>query len=394
MQIDPYATRSHEIGVSEAVDLPIPSMRPYFTNEDVEELSDGFKEILRSGRLTLGKYTSEFERQFADYIGVKHAIAANSGTSTLEMIYRAIGVEGKEVIVPTNTHIATSNAVLYAGGRPILSDIEKSSLCLDAEDAFSKVTERTRALVVVHIAGLIHPRIDEIRERCEQLGIVLVEDAAHAHGATRDRKKAGSFSRAASFSFYPAKVITSVEGGMITTNDDLIAEEARSLRNHGNDKRGLQVRLGYNWRMSELHSLLGLTQLRRIEEIIKLKNRVARLYDEYFEPAEGVCTIKTPTDSRNSYYKYPVKLNRGADVGSITQTLKAKFGIDTGSLYFPPCHLQPVYMEMFGYAPGDFPVAEDVLARTITLPIYAGMSDSEVAYVAESLLATVKARSK
>lgn len=374
--------------------MNIPSMRPYLPKEDVDEIKEGFEEILRSGKLTLGPYTERFEREFARYTGVKHAIAANSGTCTLEMIYRSIGVREREVVTPTNTHIATSNAVIFAGGKPVLAEMDGETLCLDLSDALSKVNANTKAVVVVHIGGLIHPQIKELQEACSKLGIDLVEDAAHAHGATKNDQKAGSFSRAASFSFYPAKVITSVEGGMITTNDDLIAEEARSLRNHGNDKRGLQVRLGYNWRMSELHSLLGLTQLRRIEEIIKLKNRVARLYDEYFEPAEGVCTIKTPTDSRNSYYKYPVKLNRGADVGSITQTLKAKFGIDTGSLYFPPCHLQPVYMEMFGYAPGDFPVAEDVLARTITLPIYAGMSDSEVAYVAESLLATVKARSK
>jgi|SRR5579875_1198930 len=374
--------------------MNIPSMRPYLPKEDVDEIKEGFEAILRSGKLTLGPYTERFEREFARYTGVKHAIAANSGTCTLEMIYRSIGVREREVVTPTNTHIATSNAVIFAGGKPVLAEMDGETLCLDLSDALSKVNANTKAVVVVHIGGLIHPQIKELQEACSKLGIDLVEDAAHAHGATKNDQKAGSFSRAASFSFYPAKVITSVEGGMITTNDDLIAEEARSLRNHGNDKRGLQVRLGYNWRMSELHSLLGLTQLRRIEEIIKLKNRVARLYDEYFEPAEGVCTIKTPTDSRNSYYKYPVKLNRGADVGSITQTLKAKFGIDTGSLYFPPCHLQPVYMEMFGYAPGDFPVAEDVLARTITLPIYAGMSDSEVAYVAESLLATVKARSK
>ncbi|HZW54655.1 MAG TPA: DegT/DnrJ/EryC1/StrS family aminotransferase [Nitrososphaerales archaeon] len=389
MQIDPYATRSHEIGVSEAVDLPIPSMRPYFTNEDVEELSDGFKEILRSGRLTLGKYTSEFERQFADYIGVKHAIAANSGTSTLEMIYRAIGVEGKEVIVPTNTHIATSNAVLYAGGRPILSDIEKSSLCLDAEDAFSKVTERTRALVVVHIAGLIHPRIDEIRERCEQLGIVLVEDAAHAHGATRDGKKAGSLSRAASFSFYPAKVITSIEGGMITTDDPEIAKVARQLRNHGSDSGGHQVRLGNNWRMSEVHSMIGLKQLQKIEEILAKKNEVARLYSEILGDEESLNLIEIPPNTRHSYYKFPVTLSRMVNVGKLQISLKETYRIETGTIYYPPCHLQPVYKQLFKTHEGMLPVSEDVLKRTIALPIYAGMERPEASYVAESLLSAL-----
>lgn len=368
----------------------IPSMKPYFTEEDLSFMKDGFENILRSGKLTLGEYTEEFEREFANYVGVRHAIAANSGTCTLEMIYRALDVRDREVITPTNTQIATSNAVIFAGGKPILTEMDASSLCMSVEDAFSKVNNKTKALVVVHIAGLIHPQIDEIAERCEKAGVVLIEDAAHAHGALKKGKKAGSLSRAGSFSFYPAKVITSVEGGMVTTDDDEIAEQARSLRNHGNDSRGLQVRLGYNWRMSELHSLVGLTQLRRIEEIIGRKNHIARIYNDLLSDSDSIQLIGTPADTRHSYYKYAVTLNKGIDVQNIRQTLKSKFGIETGSIYYPPCHLQPVYMEMFGFKMGSFPVAEDVLARTITLPISAGMEHSDAEYVAESLVAILR----
>src|ERR1700733_298084 len=217
-----------------------PSGKPYFLEEDIEEISEGLKEILHSGKMTLSKYTLEFETEFAKYIGVKHAIAANSGTCTLEMIYRSVGVEGKEIITPTNTFIATSNAVIYAGGKPVLADMDADSLGINVEDAFSKVTDKTKAMVVVHIAGLIHPRIDEIRERCEEKGITLIEDAAHAHGATRDGKKAGSLSYAGSFSFYPSKVITSFEGGMITTDDDNLDALARQMRNHGSDSKEIQ----------------------------------------------------------------------------------------------------------------------------------------------------------
>ncbi|MHB8568158.1 MAG: DegT/DnrJ/EryC1/StrS family aminotransferase [Nitrososphaerales archaeon] len=369
---------------------PIPSMKPFIPEEDIKALLEGYEEIIRSGKLTLGEYTEKFEREFARYTGVKFAVAANSGTCTLEMIYRSLGVDGKEVITPTNTHIATSNAVIFAGGRPILAEMDASSLCIDVEDAFSRITEKTRALVIVHIAGLIHPQMDEIRERCSKLGIEVIEDAAHAHGATRYGRKAGCLSRAASFSFYPAKVITSVEGGMITTDDEEIAEKARSLRNHGSDKNGLQVMLGYNWRMSEVHSLLGLSQLRRIEQIIQLKTRVARIYESSLSGVDELSLISLPSKYRHSYYKYPVVLGDRIDPIKVRNTLKTKYGIETGSIYYPPCHLQPIYSRIFGYKLGDFPIAEDTLARTITLPIFAGMEVADATYVVDNLLTTLK----
>ena len=364
----------------------IPSMKPYFPEEDIDELLSGFEEIIRSGRLTLGKYTAKFEESFANFIGVKHAVAANSGTATLEMIYRAIGVQGREVITPTNTHIATSNAVLYSGGKPVLADIDPDSLCLSVEDAFAKVTQNTKAMVVVHVAGLIHPRIDEIRERCSALGLVLIEDAAHAHGASKGGKRAGSLSEAASFSFYPAKVITSIEGGMVTTNDDRIADISRELRNHGSDpKSGLQVRLGYNWRMSEIHSLIGLTQLSRINEIIEHKTEVARVYAESGLSQIGATPIPVPDDTIHSYYKYPMTLGHNIDPSSVQNKLKRDHGIETGSIYYPPCHLQPIYMDLFGYHEGSLSISEDVLKRTITLPIFADMKPDDAAYVADCL---------
>lgn len=370
--------------------ITLPSMKPYFPEEDIQEMILGFEKIIRSGRLTLGNYTKEFETNFADYVGTKHAIAANSGTSTLEMIYRAIGIKGKQVITPTNTHIATSNAVIFSGGTPVLVDIEAESLCIDVEDAFSKVGKDTKAMVVVHVAGLIHPKIFEIRKRCEESGIVLIEDAAHAHGATINGRKAGSLSDAGSFSFYPAKVVTSIEGGMITTNNDKITEVAKELRNHGSDSRGLQVRLGYNWRMSEIHSLIGAIQLRRIEEIVQKKNEIAVIYNTVLRDQKLLSTISAPSNIRHSYYKYPVTLEHGLTISKIQESLITKFGIETGTIYYPPCHLQPIYKEMFPDLKGKLPVSEDILARTITLPIYAGMSPEDAKYVADSLLATIK----
>ena len=370
----------------------VPSMKPFFPEEDITEMLSGFETILRSGKLTLGDYTKQFEKEFATYIGTRYAIAANSGTSTLEMIYRSIGIQGKEVITPTNTHIATSNAVIFSGGKPVLADIESDTLCIDVEDAFSKVGGNTKAMVVVHIAGLVHPKIDEIRKRCDEEGIILIEDAAHAHGATISGRKAGSLSTAASFSFYPAKVITSIEGGMVTTDDPKISETSRELRNHGSDSRGLQVRLGYNWRMSEVHSLVGLVQLRRIEEIIQSKNHIATVYHEELGKSNFLQMVEVPQKIRHSYYKFPVILQKGLDPSAIQRQLKAKFGIETGNIYYPPCHLQPIYRELYPDLFGKLPVSEDVLPRTITLPIYADMSTEDSGYVAHSLNEVIRSR--
>lgn len=363
----------------------VPSMRPYFPEEDVRELVGGFEKILRSGRLTLGPYTAKFEEEFSKYIGSKRGVAANSGTSSLEMIYRSIDVNGKEVVTPTNTHIATSNAVIFSGGKPVLADIEPDSLCLDVEDAFSKVGPDTKAMVVVHVAGLIHPRIEEIRDRCAAARIALIEDAAHAHGAMLNGRKAGTFGLAASFSFYPAKVVTTIEGGMVTTDDDTIDRISRELRNHGSDQTGMQVRLGYNWRMSELHSLVGLTQLKRIEEILTKKNEIASIYKEELDGSDLIETINVPRNARHSYYKFPVILSRGMNIPVIQEKMKLEYGVETGSIYYPPCHLQPIYRMLFPELKGRLPVSEDVLRRTISLPIFAGMQAEDARYVASSL---------
>jgi perosamine synthetase len=369
----------------------VPSMKPYFPEEDIQEVLRGCEEILRSGRLTLGKYTTQFEKEFANYVGVRHAIAANSGTSTLEMIYRSIEISGREVITPTNTHIATSNAVIFSGGAPVLADADEQTLCIDIEDAFSKVTPKTKAMVVVHVAGLILPEIDSVRRKCDELGIILIEDAAHAHGATIDGRKAGSLSKAGSFSFYPAKVITTIEGGMVTTDDDEIDRISRELRNHGSDpKTGLQVRLGYNWRMSEMHSLIGLVQLRRIHEILSGKRRVASVYHEALADSKLARPIKVPPNIEHSYYKFPVVISKSVDVDAVRNRMKEQYGIETGSIYYPPCHMMPVYRQRFGAKFGDLSTSEDVLRRTVAIPIYAQLEDEDARYVAESLLAAVK----
>lgn len=214
-------------------------------------------------------------------IGTSYAIAVNSGTSSLEISLRILGVKGKEVIVPTNTFFATPAAVLHAGGRVRFVDADPESFSIDVERFPQVIGGETVGVIVVHIAGIVTPRMAEIEAICRERGLWLLEDAAHAHGCSYKGQMAGTFGRAASFSFYPTKVITSGEGGVIVTNDEKVYEEALIYRDQG--KAGFltnfHTRLGYNWRMSEPSAIIGLSQLARLDEFIAARNHIASIYD-------------------------------------------------------------------------------------------------------------------
>jgi len=368
------------------------SSRPFFDEVSIESILKDVKEILRSGLLAESSPGSrspnvkKFEEMFAEYVGTKEAIAVSCGTAAIEIPLRYFDIKGKEVIVPTNTFIASANAVLYAGGKPVLADIKRETLCIDPDDAQSRITSKTRGIMVVHIAGLVCPEIHEIREICEDHGLFLIEDAAHAHGATIDGKKAGSLGDVGSFSFFPTKVMTTCEGGMITTDDKDLARMARRMRNHGRDeKTGLVVTLGYNWLMDEIGAVIGIHQLEQLEKFVQKRNAIAKKYDRGLQEIEGVEPVFTPSNIRHSYYKYPVYLDEGIDPSRLAQFLKSEHSINIGNIYYPPCHLQPLYKEMFGYMGGELPVSEQVLERVITLPMHVQITDSEINRVLKGL---------
>ncbi|MCK4820226.1 DegT/DnrJ/EryC1/StrS family aminotransferase [bacterium] len=366
--------------------MEIPSTKPFFREEDIQIISDEVCTILRSGQLILGPYTQEFERNFREYCGVKHAVAVSSCTAALEIAFRYFDVRGKEVIIPTNTFIASSNAVLYAGGTPVLADIKANTLCLDPKDVLKRITPKTCGVMVVHIAGLVCPEIDKLREICQEKGFFLLEDAAHAHGATINGKKAGSLGNVGCFSFYPTKVMTSCVGGMITTDDDCLAEYAISLRHHGvgKDLNDI-VNLGNNWLMSEIHALLGIYQLRALEANLQRRNEIAQRYADSLSEVEGVNLLRVPPHIRHSYYKYPIRLSETVDKAKLVAVMKDRYSISLGSAYDPPCHLQPAYQRLFGFHNGMFPVAERILKRVVSLPMFVQMTDEEVDYVVQSL---------
>lgn len=364
--------------------MNIPSAKPFFGNEDIQGVLKDIEDTLKTGILTLGPNVERFEVLFAEYIGVKHAIAVNSGTSALEIALRYFDVKDREVIVPTNSFVASANTVIFAGGRPVLADIKPDTLCIDPDDARQRITSKIKGIMVVHLAGLICPQMKELKGICRSYGLFLIEDAAQAHGATIDGNKAGSLGDAGCFSFFPTKPMTTGEGGIITTNDDKLARFARSVRNHG--KEGdLHVQLGYNWRMSEVNAILGIYQLKRLEEYIERRNEVARKYTDRLARIGGITPIPVPSNFRHSYYKYPIILPKSVDVAKLGKALEEKYGIATGALYNPPIHLQPLYRQLFGYKEGMLPVAEDVLTRELCLPLFVGLGDEEIDYIVNSV---------
>jgi len=363
----------------------IQPFRYYFPKNTIEWIITKTRELLESSDfLTLGRYNEEFERKFAEYIGSKYAIAVSNGTAALEIILRAIDVRGCDVIVPTNTFAATAFAVIHAGARPIFVDID-SDLNIDPADVKKKLTSKTKVIVPVHIGGLISPRIYELLELANGQGVYVVEDAAHAHGSMLDHKKAGSFGVAASFSFFSTKVMTTGEGGMITTSDDEIAGQARLLRNQGKIRGNVVGILGYNWRMTEIQAIIGLAQLSVMEEIIKERTRIARIYDELLVNVPVLQLLKISENFRHNYYKYIVFLPKGCDPEVLGRHLKEKYSVSlSGYVYEAPLHRQSVFREYVNDL-DSYPIADDLCSRHIAPPVYPQMTDEEAQYVCESL---------
>jgi len=363
----------------------VPAARIVFSAEDRRAVLALVDESLRTGSLTLGPHTRRFEEAFAARHDAAHAVAVSSGTSALEIILRAIGVEGREVVVPTNTFFASAAAVVHAGGTPRLAEVSASTLALSAETVEAALTPDTAAVMLVHIGGLISPEVDAIRTLCDERGVLLVEDAAHAHGSSHDGRPAGSFGHAAAFSFYPTKVLTSGEGGMIVTGDAALRDEAVIYRDQG--KAGFlggdHVRMGSAWRMSELHAAVGLVHLGRLDEAIATRQAVAERYDKALADLGRCEPVEVPDGSVTNYYKYVALLEPGIDRAALKLDLRERTGVSlSGEVYALPLHRQPVFA---GLAAGPFPVADDVCNRHVCLPIHSDMTDDEADHVIDSL---------
>lgn len=384
--------------------MGVQAARIVFPEHDREEIAAAVVSILATGALTLGPYTTQFESAFAaahdaaprqaeDHdsslhaaAGPPQAVATSSGTAALEILLRSVGVAGRAVIVPANTFYATAAAAISAGARPVFADVDPATFALSPETLEEALVPDTAAVVLVHIAGLITPHADDLRRICLDRGIALIEDAAHAHGSTFDGRYAGSFGAGAAFSFYPTKVVTTTEGGMILTSSAHLADEARIYRDQGKGSFGanFHVRHGYSWRMSELSAAVGLVHLRSMRQFVERRRQVAARYDAGLAKLGFLWPLAEPEGCASNYYKYVALLPPGIDRGWFKRQMADEHDVRlSGEVYDLPLHRQPV---LAGYAEGQrLPVAEDICERHVCLPVHSDMTDEEVGEVLEAV---------
>jgi perosamine synthetase len=363
--------------------MKVPLSGPDITQKEIDAVMD----VMRSGILSIGPKLEEFEHKIAEYIGVKHAVGVNSGTSGLHLLVRSMEIsDDDEVITTPFSFISSSNCILFERAKPVFVDIDPLTLNMDIDRIEDKISERTKAILAVDVFG--QPMdIAKVRTITDKYGLKLIEDSCEALGSEYNGVKAGSRADAAVFAFYPNKQMTTAEGGMIVTDDDDIAALCRSMRSQGRPITGLWLeheRLGYNYRLSELHAALGCVQIGRIEEIIDKRNRVAQRYNNMLKDIDGVTLpYISPDVNKMSWFIYFVRLDKRIDRNAVMQYL-----LDNGigcRPYFTPIHLQPYFRDMFGYKEGDFPLTEGVAESTVALPFFNNLSDEQMDYTVYNL---------
>lgn len=364
----------------------IPLTRPLI---DFADVAEDLRRIVESGQLTSGSFVAGFEADVAAYVGVEHAVATTSATTALHLALAAAGVgAGDEVLVSDFTFPASGNAIAQCGARPVLVDCEPGGFVLDFEDAERRITPRTRALMAVDPFG--QPcDLTAAAALCERHGLVLVEDAACALGAHVDGRRCGAWGPGAGcFSFHPRKIITTGEGGMVTTDDGALAERLRFLRNHGGVRAEVGLRFdehGFNYRMSELQAALGRAQMRRLEEMLAGRRAAAQAYHRALEGVGGVAG--PPEDSGATYQSYVTLLADGIDRNAVCLALRAA-GVET-TLGTYAMHAHPAFAA-YGYRAGDLPHSHRAQEQSLTLPLWPGMGEDVVERVVAALGAAIE----
>lgn len=337
--------------------------------------------VLESGQLAQGSAVAEFEASFADYCGVKHAIATSNGTTALHVALLAheIGA-GDEVITTPFTFIASANSILYVGAKPVFVDIDPVSYNMNIDQIEAAITKHTKAIMPIHLFGnpADMPRIKEIADRHN---LIIIEDAAQAHGAEIDGKRAGSWGTGC-FSFYPTKNITTGEGGVITTNDDCAADRARLVRSHGMRVRYYHESLGYNFRMTNIHAAIGNAQLPKLEGFNERRIANAAYLSAHLDPNK-VQVPQVRHDTRHVFHQYTVRVLPPLDRDDVRKTL-ADRGVGSEVYYPVPVHEQQIYLDL-GYGGQSFPESERAAKEVLSLPIHPGLTRQDLETIVEAV---------
>ncbi|MGY4688926.1 UDP-4-amino-4,6-dideoxy-N-acetyl-beta-L-altrosamine transaminase [Salibacterium sp. K-3] len=365
----------------------IPYGKQALDEEDIEAVND----VLHSDYITTGPKVDAFEQAVADYVGASYAVSFSNGTAALHAACFAAGV-GKEdeVITTPMTFAASANCVLYQGGVPVFADIDPDTYTIDPEEIEKKITSRTKAIIPVDYTGQ-PAELDTIKNIAERYGLIVIEDAAHAIGATYQNKPVGSISDMTMFSFHPVKHITTGEGGMITTNDPVFVEQLKQFRSHGitRDRKQLEEDhgpwyydmqfLGFNYRMTDIQAALGLSQLKKLDAFIERRKQIAETYNKAFSNEKEIITPYQDLRGESSWHLYIIKLKEDLDRKKVFEQLRNKnIGVN---VHYIPVHLFSYYQTHFNLKWGMYPVSEELYKQLITLPLHPSMSKNDIEYV-------------
>ena len=383
--------------------MKIPFNRPSITKREIAEVVA----TLESGWITTGPRTKRFEEEFASYCGVKHAVALNSCTAAMHLALSAMKLQpGDEVITSPYTFAASAEVILYHGAKPVFVDIDPVTFNIDTGLIENSITDKTRVLLPVHIAG--YPaEMDAITRIAEQHQLKVLEDAAHATETTYHNRKVGSISDATAFSFYATKNLATGEGGMLTTDDDMIAERARVLSLHGMSRDAWKryhsggswyyeiVAQGYKYNMTDMQAALGLVQLSRLGEMGRQRRSIVNRFNRAFRELPELMLPPDNNLHRHAWHLYLLRIK--PELLTIDRDRFIELLQESGispSVHFIPLHLMPLYQKEWGYKPGDFPQAEAVFASEITLPLYPDLTDGEVDFIIDRVVDIVSQNRK
>lgn len=377
-------------------------MLPYSRHSIDQEDIQAVVEVLNSEWLTTGPKVEEFEASITELVGSKYSVSVSSGTAALHAIMFAINImPDDEVIVPTITFAASANCIVFQGGTPVFVDVDSSTLLLDLNQVEDKITTCTKAIVAVDYAG--QPcEYDELRAIADKYGVILIADACHALGGNYKGSPVGSLADLSAFSFHPVKHIATGEGGAVTTNDSKFAERMRTFRNHGittDHRQRIQmgswfyemVDLGYNYRLTDFQCALGISQLRKLPRYIQRRQEIARKYDETFAKVPEISPLTVRQNVSHAYHLYVIQLELEqlqVDRTHVFTELRMQ-GIGV-NVHYIPVHQHPYYQQNYGMKRGDYPIAEAVYERIISLPIFSSMSDDNINIVTDSIAEVIQ----
>jgi len=359
----------------------IPIAKPLLGREEQEAA----KEVLKSGVLTQGEKVRLFEKEFANYIGAKHAVALSNGTAALDTALKALKIgQGDEVVTPAFSFVASSNCVLFQEAKPVFADIDARTFNLDPSDVLNKVTSKTKAIVCAHLFGQ-PAQMNELKEIAEEKKIALVEDAAQAHGAEYKGQKVGGIGTIGCFSFYATKNMTTGEGGMITTDDDKLAARARLIIDHGQTEKYRHIILGYNYRMPEVCAAIGLVQLRKLDHFNKKRMKNAEILTRGIRNIRGLVPPRVTEGVKHVFYQFVVRVEDDFPMkrDSLAEHLE-KMGVGVAVHYPIPIYKQPLYREL-GYGKTLCPRAEEACRRVLSLPVHPAVTEEDIAYITSIL---------